>query len=53
MVCDIAVPRAEATDVVQGDGASTEAFRMPVTQVRVRVGVNWTRLGGHAGRRLP
>jgi ketosteroid isomerase-like protein len=47
-----AVLYAEVTDVVVS-GATTETFRMPMTQVWVRSGSGWKCLAGHAGPRLP
>jgi ketosteroid isomerase-like protein len=48
---DTAVLHAEVTDVVRsGDGEPT-TYRMPMTQVWVRVGGGWQCLAGHAGPR--
>jgi ketosteroid isomerase-like protein len=51
VVGDTAVLRAEAVDVVDGDDGQPETFRMPVTQVWVRVHDDWLCLAGHAGPR--
>ena len=50
VVGDTAVLYAEVTDVVVS-GDETETFRMPMTQVWVREGVDWKCLSGHAGPR--
>ena len=51
VVGDAAVLCAEVTDeVLAGDG-QTERFRMPMTQVWVRVEGAWKCLAGHAGPR--
>jgi hypothetical protein len=41
------------TDEVAGDDSVAETFRMPMTQVWVRVEDGWQCLAGHAGPRLP
>lgn len=51
VVGDTAVLYAEVTDVVLSDGDKTETFRMPMTQVWVRLPDGWTCLAGHAGPR--
>ncbi len=51
IVGDTAVLHAEVVDeVLAGDG-EVESFRMPVTQVWIRVGAGWKCLAGHAGPR--
>jgi len=51
VVADVAVLRCTVVDVVDtGDGDRTS--RMPMTQVWVRAGTDWTCLAGHAGPRL-
>ena len=52
IVGDTAVLYAEVLDVVQSGESESEAFRMPMTQVWVRLGADWTCLSGHAGPRL-
>ena len=51
VVGDTAVLYAEVTDVVALRNDESETFRMPVTQVWVRVGDYWKCLTGHAGPR--
>ncbi|GAA4367445.1 nuclear transport factor 2 family protein [Nocardioides caricicola] len=53
VVGDTAVLRAEVTDEVASSEGSAETFRMPVTQVWVRVAGAWACLAGHAGPRRP
>ena len=50
VVGDTAVLHAEVTDVVLAEGDRPETFRMPVTQVWVRLDGSWRCLAGHAGR---
>ena len=50
VVGDTAVLHAEVTDVVLVEGDET-TFRMPVTQVWVRLDGRWQCLAGHAGPR--
>jgi ketosteroid isomerase-like protein len=52
VVGDTAVLVAEVTDVVLATDHQEETFRMPMTQVWVRVAGRWTCLAGHAGPRL-
>lgn len=49
VVGDTAVLCAEVTDVVLRDDDETETFRMPMTQVWVRLDGSWRCLAGHAG----
>lgn len=51
VVGDTAVLHAEVTDEVVSDAGEPETFRMPMTQVWVRVDSRWTCLAGHAGPR--
>jgi ketosteroid isomerase-like protein len=51
IVGDTAVLQAEVVDVVLADDGEPETFRMPVTQVWVRLGAKWKCLAGHAGPR--
>lgn len=51
VVGDTAVLVAEVTDVVLSADGEPETFRMPMTQVWVRHGDDWTCLAGHAGPR--
>jgi ketosteroid isomerase-like protein len=51
VVGDTAVLVTEVVDVVQS-GDHAETFRMPMTQVWVRVAGRWRCLAGHAGPRL-
>ena len=53
VVGDPAVLHAEVTDVVMSQDGESETCRMPLTQVRVRQGGDWTCLAGHAGPRRP
>lgn len=53
VVGDTAVLYAEVTDVVLSDGDMAETFRMPMTQVWVRLAPGWKCLSGHAGPRRP
>jgi ketosteroid isomerase-like protein len=46
-----AVLHAEVTDVVMSQDGESETFRMPMTQVWVRQGGDWSCLAGHAGPR--
>jgi hypothetical protein len=46
-----AVLFTEVTDVVLSEGDETETFRMPMTQVWVRLDSSWQCLAGHAGPR--
>jgi ketosteroid isomerase-like protein len=50
VVGDTAVLYAEVTDVVSS-GDEVETFRMPMTQVWVRLDGGWKCLAGHAGPR--
>lgn len=52
IVGETAVLYAQVADVVLG-GDNTETFRMPMTQVWVRLGDDWKCLAGHAGPRMP
>lgn len=52
VVGSTAVLRAEVEDVVLSASDEAETFRMPMTQVWIRVGGHWTCLAGHAGPRL-
>lgn len=49
VVADTAVLYAEVIDVVSPDDHEARTFRMPMTQVWVRVEGGWKCLGGHAG----
>ena len=49
---ETAVLYAEVTDVVLAGGDESETFRMPMTQVWVRMDNDWVCLAGHAGPRL-
>lgn len=51
VVGDTAVLHAEAADVVLSADLEPETFRMPVTQVWVRLPDGWQCLAGHAGPR--
>lgn len=51
VVGDTAVLLAEVTDVVLSEDDKAEAFRMPMTQVWIRLDGRWTCLAGHAGPR--
>lgn len=51
IVGDTAVLHAEVTDVVLSDAGEPETFRMPMTQVWVRLDARWRCLAGHAGPR--
>jgi uncharacterized protein (TIGR02246 family) len=51
VVGDTAVLYAEVTDVVLSEDDETETFRMPTTQVWVRLDRSWKCLAGHAGPR--
>jgi hypothetical protein len=51
IVGDTAVLHAEVVDVVLTESGEPETFRMPVTQVWVRLGTEWKCLAGHAGPR--
>jgi predicted kinase/ketosteroid isomerase-like protein len=53
VVGDAAVLRCEVIDEVTGADNVVETFRMPMTQVWVRVADGWQCLAGHAGPRLP
>jgi hypothetical protein len=53
LVGNTAVLYAEVRDVVLSDAGDQEAFRMPMTQVWVRLDGAWKCLAGHAGPRLP
>ena len=48
---DTAVLHAEVTDVVRSGDDELTTYRMPMTQVWVRVGGGWKCLAGHAGPR--
>lgn len=52
IVGETAVLYAEVTDVVRSGNDDSETFRMPMTQVWVRLGDDWKCLAGHAGPRL-
>jgi ketosteroid isomerase-like protein len=52
VVGDTAVLYADVTDVVLVEDDETETFRMPMTQVWVRLNGSWKCLAGHAGPRL-
>ena len=47
-----AVLYAEVIDVALSEGTGHERFRMPMTQVWVRLSDDWKCLHGHAGPRL-
>lgn len=51
VVGNTAVLYAEVTDVVLSEDDETETFRMPMTQVWVRLDRGWKCLAGHAGPR--
>lgn len=51
VVGDTAVLHAEVTDVVLSECNEPETFRMPMTQVWVRLDGSWKCLAGHAGPR--
>jgi hypothetical protein len=51
VVGDTAVLYAQVTDVVLSGDDETETFRMPMTQVWVRMDRTWRCLAGHAGPR--
>ena len=51
VVGDTAVLYAEVTDVVLSKDDEAETFRMPMTQVWVRLKGRWVCLAGHAGPR--
>jgi len=51
VVGDTAVLYAEVTDVVLSEADEPETFRMPMTQVWVRLDGGWKCLAGHAGPR--
>ena len=51
VVGDTAVLFAEVADVVLSGDDQAETFRMPMTQVWVRLAGRWTCLAGHAGPR--
>ena len=51
VVGDNAVLHAEVTDEVLSGDDETETFRMPMTQVWVRLNRSWTCLAGHAAPR--
>ncbi|GAA1950102.1 hypothetical protein GCM10009798_06700 [Nocardioides panacihumi] len=51
VVGDTAVLLADVVDVVLSTDGRAESFRMPMTQVWVRVATHWTCLAGHAGPR--
>ena len=53
LVGDTAVLFAEVTDVVLSGDDQAMTFRMPMTQVWVRVVGSWKCLAGHAGPRQP
>ena len=53
VVGDTAVLFAEVSDVVRAGDGKAETFRMPMTQVWVRVADRWKCLAGHAGPQLP
>lgn len=52
VVGETAVLYAEVTDVVLSGADDAQTFRMPMTQVWVRVAGEWRCLAGHAGPRL-
>ena len=49
VVRDTAVLYAEVTDVVVSAHGESETFRMPMTQVWIRLDGDWKCLAGHAG----
>ena len=49
VVGDTAILHADVADLVLSDDQEETTFRMPVTQVWVRVDGAWTCLAGHAG----
>ena len=51
VVGNTAVLYAEVTDMVLSEDDNAETFRMPMTQVWVRLGGRWKCLAGHAGPR--
>lgn len=51
VVGDTAVLYAEATDVVLSANDEAQTFRMPMTQVWIRLDNSWRCLAGHAGPR--
>ena len=51
VVGDTAVLHAEVADVVLSTDGKAETFRMPMTQVWIRVDGRWKCLAGHAGPR--
>ncbi len=51
VVGDTAILYAEASDVVLLEDDEPETFRMPMTQVWVRLDGRWKCLAGHAGPR--
>lgn len=51
VVGDTAVLYAEVTDVGLSENDEPETFRMPMTQVWVRLNHSWKCLAGHAGPR--
>lgn len=51
VVGDTAVLHAEVADVVVTEDETAETFRVPVTQVWVRLNGRWRCLAGHAGPR--
>lgn len=51
VVGDTAVLYAEVTDVVVSAEGEFETFRMPMTQVWIRLNGDWRCLAGHAGPR--
>ncbi len=51
VVGDTAVLYADVTDVVLSENDEPETFRMPMTQVWVRLDHRWKCLAGHAGPR--
>jgi ketosteroid isomerase-like protein len=53
VVGDTAVLVADVTDVVLDADGKPQTFRMPVTQVWVRLDHRWQCLAGHAGPRRP
>jgi ketosteroid isomerase-like protein len=52
VVGDTAMLHAQVTDVVVLQDDETETYRMPMTQVWVRLDGSWKCLAGHAGPRL-
>ncbi|MBK6873005.1 MAG: nuclear transport factor 2 family protein [Kineosporiaceae bacterium] len=53
VVGDTAVLHAEVSDVVLSEDHEPETFKMPMTQVWVRLPGGWQCLAGHAGPRRP